>query len=81
MLILVPNSLTSKKWKFFFWFFIAFNTITSILDAAVIFPQCTPVEYNWNKSIKGTCWSNEAIDAVGIAQGSKFLLFWGDSIR
>ncbi|KAK1143604.1 hypothetical protein N8T08_006214 [Aspergillus melleus] len=62
--------LTSKKWKFFFWFFIAFNTITSILDAAVIFPQCTPVEYNWNKSIKGTCWSNEAIDAVGIAQGT-----------
>ncbi|KAF7591843.1 hypothetical protein BBP40_001040 [Aspergillus hancockii] len=45
--------LTSKKWKVFFWCFIAFNTITSVLDAAVIFPQCTPVELNWDKSVEG----------------------------
>ncbi|THC94942.1 hypothetical protein EYZ11_005581 [Aspergillus tanneri] len=58
-------------WKVFFWCFIAFNSITSALDAAVIFPQCTPVEFNWDKSIEGGhCWSNEAIDAVGIAQGT-----------
>ncbi|KAE8151909.1 hypothetical protein BDV25DRAFT_128402 [Aspergillus avenaceus] len=61
--------LKSKKWKIFFWCFIAFNTITSALDAAVIFPQCTPVEYNWNKSVEGRCWSSTAIDAIGIAQG------------
>ena len=54
----------------FLWCFIAFNSITSLLDAAVIFPQCTPVEYNWNKGIKGHCWSDEAINAVGIAQGT-----------
>lgn len=72
MLTLSLYSLTSNKWKIFFWCFIAFNTITSVLDAAVIFPQCTPVEYSWNKKIEGKCWSNEAIDAAGIAQGSKF---------
>jgi hypothetical protein len=53
----------------FFWAFIAFNTITSLLDAAFIFPQCTPVEFNWNKGIPGHCWSDEAINAIGIAQG------------
>ncbi|CAL5866416.1 uncharacterized protein PFLUO_LOCUS624 [Penicillium psychrofluorescens] len=62
--------LTSKKWKIFFWCFIAFNSITSALDAAIIFPQCTPVEYNWNKGIKGTCWSDSVINGTGIAQGS-----------
>jgi hypothetical protein len=63
------SSLTSKKWKVFFWCFIAFNTITSALDAAVIFPQCTPVERNWDKSVAGHCWSATAIDAIGITQG------------
>lgn len=53
----------------FFWCFIAFNSITSALDAAVIFPQCTPVELNWDKSVPGHCWSDTAINAVGIAQG------------
>lgn len=55
----------------FFWLFIAFNTITSLLDAAFIFPQCTPVQFNWDKSIAGGhCWSDAAINAIGIAQGS-----------
>lgn len=58
----------SKHWRLFFWAFILFNMITSLFDAAVIFPQCTPVEYNWNKSIDGHCWSNIAINAIGIAQ-------------
>ncbi|WPH03301.1 Hypothetical protein R9X50_00617800 [Acrodontium crateriforme] len=62
--------LTSKVWKWFLWIYIAFNSITSTLDAALIFPQCTPVEYNWNKGIKGHCWSNDAINAVGITQGT-----------
>lgn len=62
--------LKSKRWRIFFWSFIAFNTITSLADAAAIFPQCTPIQLNWNKSIKGHCWSNEAINALGIAQGS-----------
>lgn len=62
--------LTSREWKVFFWCFIAFNSITSALDAAVIFPQCTPVELNWDKSVPGHCWSDTAINAVGIAQGS-----------
>ncbi|KAE8395289.1 hypothetical protein BDV23DRAFT_145559 [Aspergillus alliaceus] len=62
--------LKSKKWKTFFWCFIAFNTITSALDAAFIFPQCTPVELNWDKTVEGHCWSPTAIDAIGIAQGS-----------
>ncbi|EIT72321.1 hypothetical protein AO1008_11557 [Aspergillus oryzae 100-8] len=62
--------LTSKKWRVFFWCFIAFNTITSVLDAAVIFPQCTPVELNWDKSVEGHCWSANAIDAIGITQGA-----------
>ncbi|OKL57810.1 hypothetical protein UA08_06964 [Talaromyces atroroseus] len=61
---------TSRRWKAFFWAFIVFNTVTSFVDAAAIFPQCTPVEYNWNKSIDGHCWSDTAIDALGIAQGS-----------
>lgn len=62
--------LTSQEWMVFFWCFIAFNSITSALDAAVIFPQCTPVELNWDKSVPGHCWSDTAINAVGIAQGS-----------
>ena len=62
-------SLTSKGWKIFLWCFIAFNTITSLLDAAIIFPQCTPVQLNWDHAIKGHCWSNEAINATGMAQG------------
>ncbi|QGA17658.1 hypothetical protein EYB26_005333 [Talaromyces marneffei] len=61
---------TSKRWKFFFWAFIVFNTLTSLVDAAVIFPQCTPVELNWNKAVEGHCWSDAAINALGIAQGS-----------
>lgn len=68
-LTVVVLSLTSKKWRVFFWCFIAFNTITSVLDAAVIFPQCTPVELNWDKSVEGHCWSANAIDAIGITQG------------
>ena len=62
-------SLKSRPWKIFLWTFIAFNTITSLLDAAIIFPQCTPVELNWDHSIEGHCWSNEAINATGIVQG------------
>lgn len=61
---------TSKKWKIFFWCFIAFNSVTSAIDAVIIFPQCTPVEYNWNKGIKGHCWPDSVIDGTGIAQGS-----------
>lgn len=70
-------SLTSKKWRIFLWVFIAFNTIISLLDAAIIFPQCSPVELNWDHSIKGHCWSNTAINATGIAQGCKSLLVVG----
>ncbi|KIM97019.1 hypothetical protein OIDMADRAFT_58562 [Oidiodendron maius Zn] len=63
--------LSSKRWAWFFWAFIAFNTITSLLDAAAIFPQCKPVQFNWDKSIVGgRCWSDESINAIGIAQGS-----------
>ena len=61
----------SKPWKIFLWGFVIFNTVTSLLDAAFIFPQCTPVAFNWDKSIPGGhCWSNEAIDGTGIMQGS-----------
>jgi hypothetical protein len=28
------------------------------------------VELNWNKSIEGTCWSDAAINGIGIMQGS-----------
>lgn len=66
----LDKSLTSKRWNAFFWSFIAFNTITSLIDAAAIFPQCTPVELNWDKSIPGHCWSNTAINALGLTQGS-----------
>ncbi|RAO65756.1 uncharacterized protein BHQ10_001768 [Talaromyces amestolkiae] len=61
---------TSKRWKAFFWAFIVFNTLTSLIDAAVIFPQCTPVALNWDKTIEGHCWSDTAINALGIAQGT-----------
>ncbi|EED17194.1 conserved hypothetical protein [Talaromyces stipitatus ATCC 10500] len=61
---------TDRRWNTFFWAFIVFNTVTSLVDAAVIFPQCTPVEFNWNKSIDGHCWSDTAINALGIAQGT-----------
>lgn len=62
-------SLKSKKWQAFFWGFIAFNTITSLVDAVIIFPQCAPLEYIWNQDIEGHCWSATAINATGIAQG------------
>ncbi len=66
-------SLKSRPWKIFLWTFITFNTITSLLDAAIIFPQCTPVELNWDHSVQGHCWSNMAINATGIVQGSMSL--------
>ena len=69
LLTIRPISLTSKRWKIFLWLFIAFNTITSLLDAAIIFPQCTPVQLNWDHSVEGHCWSPHAINATGIAQG------------
>lgn len=62
-----PFSLTSKEWKVFFWCFIAFNTMTSTLDAAIVFPQCIPVEYNWNNGVKGTCWPDSVINGTGFA--------------
>lgn len=61
--------LTSKRWVVFLWSFIVFNTIVSLFDAVVIFPQCTPVELNWDRSVKGHCWSDTAINAIGIVQG------------
>ncbi|KAK1046747.1 hypothetical protein LTR74_017899 [Friedmanniomyces endolithicus] len=69
-LFLMRLFVRSKAWTTFLWAFIAFNTITSVLDASFIFPQCTPVEYNWNKTIEGRCWSNAAINGIGIMQGS-----------
>lgn len=72
----------SKLWKTFLWAFIAFNSITSLLDAAFIFPQCTPVELNWNKSIEGHCWSDGAINGIGIMQGCELLspTLWTSSV-
>lgn len=67
-------SLTSRRWKQFLWSFIAFNTITSLLDAAIIFPQCSPIELNWDHSVEGHCWSNTAINATGIIQGGSATL-------
>lgn len=59
-------------WGIFFWIFIAFNTSTSLVNAIAIFPQCTPVAFNWDKAIPGGhCWSDTAINALGLAQGSK----------
>ncbi|RMZ88128.1 hypothetical protein DV736_g4652, partial [Chaetothyriales sp. CBS 134916] len=69
-LFLMKLFIRSKPWKIFLWNFIAFNTITSLLDAAFIFPQCTPVQRNWNKSVEGHCWSDAAINGIGIMQGS-----------
>ncbi|KAI9658329.1 MAG: hypothetical protein M1821_002462 [Bathelium mastoideum] len=69
-LFLMKLFVRSKTWKIFLWAFITFNTVTSVLDAVLIFPQCTPVEFNWNKAIEGHCWSNGAINGIGIMQGS-----------
>ena len=74
-------SLKSKPWKIFLWTFIAFNTITSLLDAAIIFPQCTPVELNWDHSIEGHCWSDMAINATGIVQGCVSTLTMDNAVR
>ncbi|PWY96143.1 hypothetical protein BO94DRAFT_454308 [Aspergillus sclerotioniger CBS 115572] len=69
-LLLMRLFLTTKIWKIFFWCFIAFNTITSILDAAIVLPQCSPVARAWDKRVDGTCWPKTAINGAAIAQGS-----------
>ncbi|GKZ21774.1 hypothetical protein AbraIFM66951_008761 [Aspergillus brasiliensis] len=70
-LLLMRLFLTTKMWKIFFWCFIAFNTITSLLDAAIVLPQCDPVARTWDKRVQGTCWPSSAINGAAIAQGSK----------
>ncbi|KAL1974618.1 hypothetical protein VTN31DRAFT_4822 [Thermomyces dupontii] len=48
-----------------------FNAVVSVVDAVIIFPQCSPTNYNWDRSIPGGhCWPTEVIDGVGIIQGS-----------
>ena len=47
-----------------------FNAVVSVVDAVIIFPQCSPTDYNWDRSIPGGhCWPTEVIDGVGIIQG------------
>ncbi|RAK89745.1 hypothetical protein BO79DRAFT_192943 [Aspergillus costaricaensis CBS 115574] len=69
-LLLMRLFLTTKVWKIFFWCFIAFNTITSLLDAAIVLPQCDPVARTWDKRVDGTCWPSSAINGAAIAQGT-----------
>lgn len=69
-LVLTSLSVRNWSWRFCLWTFIAFNSLTSFLDASLIFPQCTPVSFNWDKSVDGKCWSDAAIDGIGIMQGS-----------
>lgn len=47
-----------------------FNAAVSVVDAVIIFPQCTPTAFSWNRSIPGGhCWPAEVIDGMGIIQG------------
>ncbi|KAF2861365.1 hypothetical protein K470DRAFT_281621 [Piedraia hortae CBS 480.64] len=69
-LLLKKLFLRTRNWGIALWAFIIFNSSCSIFDAIVIFPQCTPVAYNWDKSIPGgTCWPDSVINFIGISQG------------
>jgi hypothetical protein len=62
-----------------------------MVDAIIIFPQCTPVARNWDRSVEGHCWSQVSINTIGIVQGGradsrffvlskKTLLMWSEAI-
>ncbi|KAF2801191.1 putative integral membrane protein [Melanomma pulvis-pyrius CBS 109.77] len=87
-LIAIPTSKTSftvtllrlstRRWqKVLLWFIIVTMNLVMWLCAILLFLQCTPVERNWNKDLKGTCWKSKVQDNYSIFAGaySAFLDF------
>ncbi|CRG88300.1 hypothetical protein PISL3812_05329 [Talaromyces islandicus] len=57
------------KLRWFLWSFVAANAIFFYLDAILILAQCQPVAFQWDSSIKGSCWSPNVVIDWGFLTG------------
>ncbi|KAF2179279.1 hypothetical protein K469DRAFT_596566 [Zopfia rhizophila CBS 207.26] len=61
---------TTRHWqKWFIWFVIITMNAALWLTAILLFLQCTPVQKNWDKKAKGSCWKSKVQDDFSIFTG------------
>ncbi|KAK3317516.1 hypothetical protein B0T19DRAFT_405206 [Cercophora scortea] len=61
--------LTEGKLKAFVWFVIAAMNVVMILEAIIVWVQCTPVSKTWDPSVPGVCWNTHAVNVYGVLAG------------
>jgi hypothetical protein len=72
---LLQRIFPGRKLKWFLWSFVAANAIFFYLDAIFILIQCQPVEFQWDHTIKGSCWSPHVIINWGFLTGGSSEVF------
>ncbi|PSN68566.1 hypothetical protein BS50DRAFT_319876 [Corynespora cassiicola Philippines] len=59
--------ISTQEWqRWFLWFVIVTMNVAMWLCGVLLFAQCQPVEYNWDKTIVGTCWESYVQDNYAI---------------
>ncbi|KAF2191841.1 hypothetical protein K469DRAFT_804852, partial [Zopfia rhizophila CBS 207.26] len=84
-IIAVPTSKTSfsitllrlsvVRWhRWFIWFIMVSMNLVMWICALLLFVQCSPVEKNWNRKLRGQCWSPRIQINFSIFAGSYSVL-------
>jgi len=52
--------------RWFLWFAIVTICLFMTMSFVVMYARCTPVKRNWDITIEGTCWDNDAVTAFSM---------------
>ncbi|KAK3689307.1 hypothetical protein B0T22DRAFT_536254 [Podospora appendiculata] len=61
--------LTEGKMKAFVWFVIAAMNVIMIVEAIIVWVQCTPVSKTWDPMVPGVCWDTHTVNVYGVFAG------------
>lgn len=73
--VLLMRLFPGKTLRWVLWAFVVANAVFFYTDAIFIVAQCTPVAYQWNRTIPGgTCWDPQVVIIWGYITGGMLLL-------
>ena len=71
LLFLLRLFSVNRVWRQLLYIIMAILTVTNLVSAALVLPQCHPLAKLWNPELPGTCWSPQVRVNVGRFNGGE----------